>query len=226
MERVIIRDQVLNWTMGEYAHINVRVPEGESVTVNWGDGQSTTHSGRLTDIEFHHKYYKSYKESESFVEISIEAEHILSVGDRSMDMERIMFDGSQAPSLENVEYPWAEQVNIDGCTHLQTLNIRGFRGRELKLPNLSAINSLLLFDANKLQLLDITQCPILKEVNIANTRALKRLNVSNDSRIQKLTVSKLSLENISPICLTVLKNIIQRNDGEIIDFYEFMKEIE
>lgn len=32
--------------MGEYAHINVRVPEGESVTVNWGDGQSTTHSGR------------------------------------------------------------------------------------------------------------------------------------------------------------------------------------
>ena len=226
MERVVFRNQVLNWTMGEFAHIKVRVPEDESVAINWGDDQTSTNIGQKAALDFRHRYSKSYKESEEVVDISIEAEHILSVCDCSMDMDRISFDGSQAPSLEEVDALCVKRINVDDCCSLHTLNLQSYQGKELKLPELPSLRTLKLFGAEKLQQLDISQCTELDVIDIAYTSTIKKISVANKSRIKKVIASNGSLKNLYPKCLSILESTLERNGGSIVDFYDFLNNIE
>ena len=223
MQKVIIKNQVLNWMMGENSHINVRVLEGESVTVDWGDNQISRRIGQKTALDFRHVYPKIYKESETVVDITIESEHILSVCDCSMDMDRISLDCSQAPSLEEVDALWVEQINVEGCNSLHTLNMQGYQGTELNLPELPSLRRLKLFGAKKLQLLNIVRCPILEVIDIANSSTLKKISIANNSRIKHVIVSIGSFKNLHSKCLSILETSVEKNDGSIIDFYSFLE---
>lgn len=70
MQRVIIRNQVLNWTLGEVAHIVLRVANGESVTVDWGDGYISKKMGQKANLDFRHEYAKRYKDLEQVLYIN------------------------------------------------------------------------------------------------------------------------------------------------------------
>lgn len=44
-----------------------------------------------------------------------------------MDMRRILIDATNAISMENIDALYTQQIKVDGCGTLHTLNLLGYK---------------------------------------------------------------------------------------------------
>lgn len=219
MERIKVRVETIDWTMGEWGHFDIIVRKNAYVTVDWGDGsplQTIIGTGERQSPDHDYKSRLPIRQFEVVI-TSQEDGTILHYYNGFIDMWTLSVNASECPLLPSLGASWACQVNVKGCYGLTKLECGGENIEELDLTGCCNLETLNLFGAMKLRTLNLTPCPKLQSLECGCCFALTQITLSRDSRLQTLiTNSAEDLEKrIRPAELRFIKQILHKNGGNI-----------
>lgn len=219
MERIKVRVETIDWTMGEWGHFDITVRKNAYVTVDWGDGsplQTIIGTGERQDPDHDYKHRLPIRQFEVVITAQ-EDGTILHYYNGFIDMWTLSVDASECPLLPSLGASWACQVNVKGCYGLTELECGGENIEEIDLTGCSNLEVLNLRGASKLKAINLTPCPKLRSLECGCCFALTRITLSRDSRLQTLiTNSAEDLEKrIRPAELQFIKQILHKNGGNI-----------
>lgn len=219
MERIKVRVETIDWTMGEWGHFDIIVRKNAYVTVDWGDGsplQTIIGTGERQSPDHDYKSRLPIRQFEVVI-TSQEDGTILHYYNGFIDMWTLSVNASECPLLPSLGASWACQVNVKGCYGLTKLECGGENIEELDLTGCCNLEVLNIRGAMKLKTLNLTLCPKLRSLECGCCFALTRITLSRDSRLQTLiTNSAEDLEKrIRPAELRFIKQILHKNGGNI-----------
>lgn len=219
MERIKIRVETMDWTMGEWGHFDIIVRKNAYVTVDWGDGsplQTIIGTGERQAPDHDYKHRLPIRQFEVIITAQEECT-ILHFYLGFIDMWTLSVDASECPRLPSLGASYACQVNVKGCYGLTEFECGGENIEELDLTGCCNLEVLNIRGAQKLKTLNLTPCPKLRSLECEGCFALTRITLSRDSRLQTLiTNSAEDLEKrIRPAELCFIKQILQKNGGDI-----------
>lgn len=221
MERIKVRVETMDWTMGEWGHFSIIVRKNAYVTVDWGDGsplQTIIGTGESQSIDHDYKHRIAMRQFEVVISAQ-EAGTILHFYRGFIDMWTLSVDASECPQLPSLYAAWACKVNVKGCYGLTKLDCGGENIEEIDLTGCCNLEVLYLRWAKKIKTLNLTPCPKLRILDCSYCYDLTRITLSRDSRLQTIYTDVFSpglQQRLRPAELRFIQQILQKNGGEII----------
>lgn len=224
MERIKVRVETMDWTMGEWGHFSIIVRKNAYVTVDWGDGsplQTIIGTGESQSIDHDYKHRIAMRQFEVVITAQEEGT-ILHFYRGFIDMRTLSVDASECPQLPSLYAAWACKVNVRGCYGLTKLDCGGENIEEIDLTGCCNLEVLYLRWAKKIKTLNLTPCPKLRILDCSYCYDLTRITLSKDSRLQTIYTDVFSSglqQRLRPAELRFIQQILQKNGGEIIKVF-------
>lgn len=224
MERIKVRVETMDWTMGEWGHFSIIVRKNAYVTVDWGDMsplQTIIGTGETQSVTHDYKHRIAMRQFEVVITAQ-EAGTILHFYRGFIDMWTLSVDASECPQLPSLYAAWACKVNVKGCYGLTKLDCGGENIEEIDLTGCCNLEVLYLRWAKKIKTLNLTPCPKLRILDCSYCYDLTRITLSRDSRLQTIYTDVFSpglQQRLRPAELRFIQQILQKNGGEIIKVF-------
>lgn len=214
MEKITVRISTKEWTQGEYVGFRLKLREGCTATIDWGDGKRQSANARG---EYPHYFGKKNACYEIAITSDTDGGIIAFDGDGFCEVYTEEVNVSQCPELEHFGFSGGNDMKCDiDFSHNKCLRHVVLRGIPCKSFDLSA-NTMLevvcVEGCRELTKLSLAKNDNLRELYAKFCPRLRRIAVSNHSRIEKADLLFTSLENKS---MAYLQKVVDANGGIII----------
>ena len=188
--------------------IGIKAVNGNSYTIDWGDGQSDTFTGTGKPQRHLHDYACYPQQQQYFVKIKASQDVITGIfmRDASLisDIPPVRLTGidvSQCVSLEQLALPQfsgISELNLKGNPKLRNLSLECHSIQSLNLSGNPRLEYLYLALCRNLKVLDLSGCPVLRVLDIVGTYALEELYLNENTALNKVKLSSDSRRKFNP----------------------------
>lgn len=207
------------WTEGNHAWFDVKLNPGAVVEVHWGDGthstfpQSTSHWSRVE-----HYYRCKGKEQAYEIEFLSEDENALLClvdGTWEMTVNKVIL--KECPSLTELQYCQAENIDFGGSPNLEVVDCHEYYGENIDVSSLQMLKRLSIRMSPFIKTLNLTANPSIEILNIGYCNKLTKVSVSNASQLRLVSYDLTTLDRHS---VEWIEKVVKKNDGEIVDWID------
>jgi hypothetical protein len=214
-----IYGETKTWTEGNHAWFDVKLRKGSSVTVFWGDGNTSTIAAPYYKDSWcraEHLYRNPKVVTPYIIEFfSDDCESVLEIVDGLWETNprELVIDDCQ--SLTALTFHQLECMNLRGCPHLSYLDCESFRSAKLELNSLSELKCLHCKNSEIVSL-DISDNPKIEILGLYGCRRLRSMRINNRAPLVKVCID--FCESLTPPTQVWLTNKVHENGGEIVDW--------
>lgn len=216
---ITIYGETKTWTEGNHVWFDVKLRMDTSVTIYWGDGNTTAISAPYYKDSWcsaEHLYKNPKVVTPYIIEFfSDDCDSVLSIVDGLWETNARELVIDNCPSLTALTFHQLECMNLRGCPYLSYLDCESYRGITLELNEVSELKRLHCKNS-EIVTLDISQNSMIGILGLYGCNNLKHIKIDNNAPLSKVCVEFCN--SLSSQSLKWLTNKVRENGGEIVDW--------
>lgn len=214
MERIEVRVETVDWTMGQHGCFSVTVCEGRRAVVDWGDGHREEVVGRGVPRHFRHCYGARLPIRQYVVAImSPDDGAIAEYGHGFMDMHTHSVDVSGCPGLRVLHVAGTDSLSLGRRSGIERLTVENVDDG-LDVSGCARLRELAI--SGPVRVLDIRRCNELRVLD-CSFGYVRSILWSSASPLQRVVADWRLPACLHPKALERLRRLLQRNGGGLED---------